>query len=123
MAYAKVDKNNRIIECAETKGIGYNAEFSNLDYVEKNCVAGLEDFVIVDGEAVYSPTVEKQKETLESDFNKSDYITSKFIDLFIECESLEEMLSCMKSYKEQYSKEFGNRKAWRGKINYLEKKN
>ena len=58
---------------------------------------------------------------LESDFGNSDYITSKFVDLLVECESLEEMLALMKSYREQYSKEFDNRKAWRSKINDLEK--
>ena len=123
MAYAKVDENNYIIECAATKGIGYNAEFSNLDYVEEHCVDGLEDFMIIDGEAVYSPTVEKQTKTLKSDFNESDYIASKFIDLFIQCESLEEMLSCMKSYKEEYAEEFSKRNNWRNKINDLRKDN
>lgn len=122
MAYAKVDENNRIIECGITNGVGYNAEFSNLDYVNENCTDGLEDFVIVDGEAVYSPTVEKQTAKLESDFKESDYITSKFVDLLIECESVEEMLACMKSYKETYSKEFSDRKNWRTKINKLENK-
>lgn len=120
MAFARVDENNRIIECGITNGVGYNVEFSNMDYVNEMCVDGLDDFVIIDGEAVYSPTAEKQTKKIKSDFENSDYIASKFIDLFIECESLEDMLACMKAYKQEYANEFSARKSWRNKINKLE---
>ena len=58
---AKVDASSRVIELSQIayKGDPAWIEVSNLDYVHETCTDGVEDYVIVDGEAVYSPTPEK----------------------------------------------------------------
>lgn len=55
MAYAMVDENNRIIEWSYEHLDGMDVEFSNGEYVDTNCVNGVEDFKIVDGQAVFDP--------------------------------------------------------------------
>lgn len=55
MAYAMVDGDNRIIEWSNEHLDGMDVEFSNGDYIDTNCVNGVEDFKIVDGQAVYDP--------------------------------------------------------------------
>lgn len=122
MAFAKVDENSRIIECAATKGVGYNTEFSNLDYVEENCVAGLEDFVIIDGEAVYSPTVEKQIVSLEKELKDDDYISSKFLrSLLKDCYSMDDFLAVLDNYREEYGDRILKNHNKATRINELEK--
>lgn len=62
MAFATVDKDNRIIEWSEDHLDGMDIEFQNGDYVNENVVNGSEDFVIIDGIAVFDPrpeTIEK----------------------------------------------------------------
>lgn len=55
MAYATVDENNRIIEWSYEHLDGMDIEFSNGDYIDANCVNGVEDFKIINGQAVYDP--------------------------------------------------------------------
>lgn len=55
MAYAKIDENNRIIMWSRTKLDGFNTEFDNGDYVNEKCVDGVQDFIIENGKAVFSP--------------------------------------------------------------------
>ena len=61
--FAKIDLNGRVIrlsQIAETcESDPAWIEVSNLDYVDEACTNGIDDFVIEDGLAVYSPTPEK----------------------------------------------------------------
>lgn len=62
MAYARIDANNRIVEWSDDKLDGFDVEFSNGDYIHVNERNGLNDFVILDGEAVFDPTDESTAE-------------------------------------------------------------
>lgn len=55
MAYAKVDENNRIVMWSHTKLDGFDTEFDNGDYVNEKCTNGVQDFIIENGKAVFSP--------------------------------------------------------------------
>lgn len=55
MAYAKIDKNNRIVEWSYEHLDGMDVEFSNGEYIDQNIVDGVEDFEIIDGQAVFNP--------------------------------------------------------------------
>lgn len=55
MAYARVDSENRIIEWSYDKLDGFNVEFSNGEYIDRVCTNGVDDFIIKDGVAIYSP--------------------------------------------------------------------
>lgn len=63
MAYAKVDENNRIVVWSYEHLDGMDTEFSNGEYVDEVCVNGVEDFKIIDGQAVFEPL--EQKPTTE----------------------------------------------------------
>lgn len=58
MPYAMVDKDSRIIQWSYEPLDGLNVQFSNGDYVDENCVNGVSDFRIINGQAVYDPTIE-----------------------------------------------------------------
>ena len=83
MPYAMLDKNNRIVMWSYDKLDNCDVEFSNGDYIDKNCTDGLDDFVIENGKAVYSPTPEKETAKLMSELKEDDYIASKFIRALI----------------------------------------
>ena len=119
MAFAKVGANNRILDYSFTQKPGFDVEFSNPDYVNRAFVGGVDDFIIVNGEAVFSPPAEVQLENTMGVFAHSDYVTSKFIDLLIQCDTVEDILSCIKNYREKYSETFANRESWRNKVNEL----
>lgn len=61
--FAKVDENGRVVELSQIaeacEGDPAWIEVSNLDYVDKVCTNGIDDFVVIDGAAVYKPTPEK----------------------------------------------------------------
>lgn len=63
MAYAKVDNNNRIIEWSYDKLDHLNMEFSNGEYVDEVCNNGVQDFIIENGKAVYSPIAAEPEPT------------------------------------------------------------
>lgn len=55
MAYARIDSQNRIIGWSYEKLDGFDVEFSNGEYIDEVCTNGVQDFIIEDGKAVYSP--------------------------------------------------------------------
>lgn len=58
MAFAMVDSDNRIISWSEEHLDGMDVYFKNGHYIDEKCVNGLNDFLIVDDEAVFQPTEE-----------------------------------------------------------------
>lgn len=50
MAWASVDDDNRVIEWSYEHLYGMDIEFANGEYIDANCVNGVEDFKIVDGQ-------------------------------------------------------------------------
>lgn len=58
MAFAMVDSDNRIISWSEEPLDGMDIYFENGHYIDEKCVNGLNDFLIIDGKAVFQPTEE-----------------------------------------------------------------
>lgn len=97
IGYAKVDDNNRILELFRTPSFSADVEISNREYVEETCVDGLEDFIVVDGMAVYSPTVEKMEEKAAEEAQKVynsqlETAVSMFVNTQVSTMSEEDML-------------------------------
>lgn len=61
MPYAKIDSEKRIIEWSYDKLTGLDVEFSNGEYVDEVCTNGVEDFIIENGIAIYSPLEREPK--------------------------------------------------------------
>lgn len=101
MPYAKVDADNRIIEWSFDRLDGLDVEFSNGEYVNENCVAGSEDFIIKNGKAVYSPTPEKEVKKLKNELEDDDYISSKFFRALITDETVD-IQDLIDKYRAEY---------------------
>jgi hypothetical protein len=104
MAYAKIDDDNRIVYWSNEPLEGL-VEFSNGDYVNKNCIDGLDDFVIEDGEAVFSPLPEKEIERLKRKLSDTDYVAAKIAE--------------GAATREDYAGLIEQRQKWRDRINAL----
>lgn len=61
MPYAKVNSENRIIEWSYEKLDHLNVEFSNGEYIDEVCTNGVQDFIIENGIAIYSPLEREPK--------------------------------------------------------------
>lgn len=57
----------------------------------------------------------------EQNLKESDYISSKFGDALMQCESIEEMFETIQTFKKKYGNIITNRKEWRNTINELKK--
>lgn len=101
MAYAKLDANNRIIFWSHEKHDNDMVEFSNGEYVNETCTDGLEDFVVENGAAVYSPTPEKEIAKLKGDLEEDDYIASKFIRALLTDDSAD-IYDLIDRYRSEY---------------------
>lgn len=120
MAFARLDENNRIIEWCYEKIDGLDVEFSNGEYIDKNCVDGLDEFIIENGQAVYSPQPEKEIARLKEKLSDTDYISSKMNDEIMNCTSIVDILSVTASFKAKYGDIIKQRQEWRNKINELQ---
>ena len=85
---------------------GFDAEFSNGDYVNENCVDGHDEFIIEDGVAIYSPLPEKQIVRLKKKLSDTDYIVVKIAE--------------GAATAEEYADIISQRQEWRNEINELE---
>ena len=121
MAYAKLNGEGRILMWSNDRVEGYDAEFSNGSYVDERCVAGLEDFRIVNGEAVYDPKPEKEIAGLKESLNKTDYVALKALDAIVVASDLSGLLSGLRTVRETYAQTFRDRAAWRERINEIER--
>ena len=122
MAYAKLDKDNRIVIWSEEFSSELNVEFSNGDYVNKTCVNGLDDFIIENGVAIYSPKPQKEIKNLESQLSETDYIGNKFMDAVMSATDTEGILAAIAEFNTKYSDVIAERQEWRNRINELEAK-
>lgn len=59
ISYAVVDENNRIQRLYSFPIDEPTIQINNQEYVDEACVDGINDFIVVDNMAVYSPTIEK----------------------------------------------------------------
>lgn len=66
MAYARIDMNNRILEWSDDHLDGFDTEFDNGDYIYENERNGVQDFIIEQGKAIFSPTDESVAEFEEA---------------------------------------------------------
>lgn len=105
MPYARTDEGNRIIEWSYDELDGLDVEFSNGDYVNETCIDGLDEFVIEDGMAVYSPKPEKQIARLKQKLADTDYVTAKIAE--------------GSATREEYADVIAKRQQWRDEINAL----
>lgn len=76
------------------------------DYVNENCVDGLDEFIIEDGVAIYSPLPEKQIVRLKKKLSDTDYIVVKIAE--------------GAATAEEYADIISQRQEWRNEINELE---
>ena len=125
MAYAKVDLENRILEWSYEHLNGYDVEFSNGEYVDEVCVDGLEDFVIKDGKAIFSPMAEKKIKPLKQMLSDTDHIPAKIFEDFIETMvdgnvNMGSMKKFFNDVKEEYGEVLEARKTAREEINRIE---
>lgn len=101
MPYAKLNEEGRIVMWSREKLDGLDVEFSNGEYIDANCVDGLEDFVIVDGEAVYSPSAEKQVAALKKKLVDTDYVAAKIAEGAATRDEYAELLALRQSWRDQ----------------------
>ena len=120
MAYAKTDEDNRIIFWSREKLDPDMVEFENGEYVDETCTDGLEDFVIEDGLAVFSPRPEKEIARLKKLLSETDYITAKAMDALTTCTTLSGILTELAAIRSRYGDIIVQRKEWRARINELE---
>ena len=124
MAYAKIDSNNRILEWSYEHLNEYDVEFSNGEYVDEVCVDGLEDFVIKDGKAIFSPMAEKKIKSLKQMLSDTDHIPAKIFEDFIETMvdgnvNVGNMKKFFNDVKEEYADVLSARKFAREEINRI----
>lgn len=120
MAYAKTDENNRVLMWSYEKLDGFDKEFSNGDYIDEKCTDGLNDFIIENGKAVFSPLPEKEIERLKKKLSDTDYISAKIMDSLVGCSNITDFFSLMTSFHSEYGGKIADRKKWRERINELE---
>ena len=106
MPYARIDENNRITEWSYDELQGFNIEFSNGSYIDDNCTNGLDEFIIENGIAIYSPLPEKQIARLKKKLSDTDYIVVKIAE--------------GAAIPEEYADIIKQRQEWRDEINTLE---
>lgn len=80
MPYAKLDENNRIQDWCYEKFIGLDVEFFNGEYIDENAKDGVEDFIIIDGMAIYAPSYEKKIAQLKQNLLDTDYNILKIME-------------------------------------------
>lgn len=105
MPYAKLDEDNRIVMWSHDMFDEYDVEFSNGEYVDENCVDGLDDFVVEKGEAVYRPLPHKEVARLKKRLEDTDYVAAKIAE--------------GAATREEYADIIAQRQAWRDRINAL----
>lgn len=120
MAFAQLDENGRIIQWSPDRLDGFDTEFSNGEYIDKNCIDGLDDFTIENGEAIFSPLPEKEIERLKKNLLDTDYIGNELMDSLIGAASMAEILETLASFSKEYGDQVKRRKEWRKRINELE---
>lgn len=124
MPYAKMDEEGRMVQWSHDRLDGLDVEFSNGEYIDENCVDGLEDFVIENGEAVYRPLPEKEIKTLAALKKGSDEAMIDALETLIEslasATTLLGLFSAIKKSHEGIEEVIEKRKAWRDRINELE---
>ena len=122
MAYAKLDHEGRIEMWSYEHLDGFDVEFDNGEYVNETCVDGLEDFIIENGAAKYAPKPEKQTAYLKKELKEDDYIVSKFLrSLIKECYSMDDLLTILDNYREEYGDRIHKNHDKAARINDLEK--
>lgn len=120
MPYCRLDSEGRMAEWSRDKLDHLDVEFSNGDYVDANCVDGLEDFVIENGEAVFRPLPEKEIARLKGNLQATDWVACKMLDELRGAKSLGDLLAVFAAFSEEYADEFASRQVWRDRINELE---
>lgn len=120
MPYAKLNEEGRIVMWSREKLDGLDVEFSNGEYIDANCVDGIDDFVIVDGEAVYRPLPEKEAARLEDELGKDDYIASKFVRALVKCDNIADVFSLFVAFRKEYGDRFDANDEKAERINELE---
>lgn len=120
MAYAKLDKDNRIVVWSKEYSSELDVEFSNGDYVNETCVNGLDDFIIKNGVAIYSPKPQKEINSLEAKLSDTDYIGNKFMDAVMSATDAEGILAAIAKFNAEYANVIAERQEWRNRINELE---
>lgn len=120
MPYAMLDKNNRIVMWSYDKLDNCDVEFSNGEYIDENCTDGLDDFVVENGKAVYSPLPVKQILKLEKELKEDDYIASKFVRSLVNCDSIADILKLILQFRAEYGKRFAENEEKAARINELE---
>ena len=105
MPYAQLNEEGRMVAWNRDEAEGFDVHFSNGDYVDENCVDGLEDFVIEGGEAVYAPLPEKRIAALKKKLEATDYVAAKIAE--------------GAATREEYAGIIAQRQAWRKEINEL----
>lgn len=121
MPFAKIDENNRIIAWSNEKFPSFDTEFSNGDYVNTNCVDGVDDFIIEDGKAKFSPKPAKQVNKLKKELEEDDYIASKFLRSLVDrCYSFEDFMTILDEYRTEYGERVVDNNIKVIKINNLE---
>lgn len=120
MAFARLNDEGRIIEWCRDKLEDMDTEFSNPDYINENCINGIEDFIIENGLAKFSPKPEKEIASLKKNLADTDYITAKVIDSLASCDGVTGILSVLASFKGEYGEKIKKRQEWRERINELE---
>lgn len=120
MDYAKLDDNNRIIFWCHDKLDDDMVEFANGEYVNETCKEGLDDYIIEDCQAVYSPRPEKEIARLKKLLSETDYITAKAMDALATCTTPSGILTELAAVREKYGDIIEQRKEWRARINELE---
>ena len=101
MPYAQLNEEGRMVAWSREKAEGFDVEFSNGEYIDANCVDGLEDFIIVDGEAVYSPSAEKQVSALKKKLADTDYVAAKIAEGAATREDYADLLALRQSWRDQ----------------------
>lgn len=120
MAYAKLDEDKRIIFWSNVRLDADMIEFANGDYIDETCKYGLEDYIIEDCQAVYSPRPEKEIARLKKLLSDTDYITAKAVDALTTCTTPSGILTELAAVRKKYGDIIGQRKEWRARINDLE---
>ena len=105
MPYCRLNEEGRMAEWSYDRLDGLDVEFSNGDYVDANCVDGLEDFVIENGEAVYRPLPSNEVARLKKHLEATDYVAAKIAE--------------GAATREEYANILAQRQAWRDRINEL----
>ena len=119
MAYAMLDDQGRIVMWSHDPLDGLDVEFTNGDYIDEMCIDGVEDFIIENGEAVYSPLPEKEVAKLKSELEADDYIVSKFMREWLTSDDDVDLNDLHSKYRAEYGSRMRDNNTKVARINEL----